>query len=104
MSLLGLAQKARRIIWGQEPVLAALRSGRARLVFLGRDAGPWTAKDIRVLCQRKGITIIDILSKRELGDAVGKSPRAVLVVTDEGFARGMTRLFPIGTTGNREQE
>ncbi|WP_179193713.1 ribosomal L7Ae/L30e/S12e/Gadd45 family protein, partial [Bacillus sp. S1-R5C1-FB] len=45
-SFLGLAHRARKIISGEELVLKAVRSGKAKLVLLSEDASVNTTKRI----------------------------------------------------------
>ncbi|HFM9816145.1 ribosomal L7Ae/L30e/S12e/Gadd45 family protein, partial [[Eubacterium] siraeum] len=46
-NLLGLAQRAGRIISGEELVVKAIQDGKAKLVFLAHDAGPNLTKKIQ---------------------------------------------------------
>ena len=39
-NFLGLAQRAGRIISGEELVVKAIQDGKAKMVFLAHDAGP----------------------------------------------------------------
>ena len=50
MSLLGLANRARKIISGEELVIKEVRKGRAKLVILSRDASENTSKKITDKC------------------------------------------------------
>ena len=46
-NLLGLAQRAGRIISGEELVVKAIQDQKAKLVFLAHDAGPNLTKKIQ---------------------------------------------------------
>ena len=50
MSLLGLANRARKLISGEELVVKEIRSGKAKLVFLSGDASANTEKKISDKC------------------------------------------------------
>ena len=50
MSLLGLANRARKIISGEEFVVKEIRSGKAKLVLLSADASANTTKKITDKC------------------------------------------------------
>ncbi|WP_124727542.1 YlxQ family RNA-binding protein [Staphylospora marina] len=92
MNMLGLAMRAGRLVTGEEAVLAAIRSGAAKLVWLSEDAAGNTKKRVTDKCNHYRVPLIQASDRHELGHAVGKSERVVVAVTDEGFARSLTKL------------
>ncbi|CTI27247.1 L7A family ribosomal protein [Streptococcus pneumoniae] len=91
-NLLGLAQRAGRIISGEELVVKAIQDGKAKLVFLAHDAGPNLTKKIQDKSYYYQVEIVTVFSTLELSIAVGKS-RKVLAVTDAGFTKKMRSLM-----------
>ncbi|ERL64498.1 hypothetical protein L248_0909 [Schleiferilactobacillus shenzhenensis LY-73] len=92
MNLIGLAQRASRIIAGEAQVLTAVRSTQAKLVFLAADAGEATAKRITDKCAFYQIPLTQALTSAEMTSALGR-PRKIVAVTDAGFARSMEALM-----------
>ena len=84
--MLGLAQKAGRIASGEVAAESAIRSGEARLVIAASDASAASRKHLLDMAAYRKIPALIWGGKDELGQAIGKSERAGLVVTDEGFA------------------
>jgi len=64
------------------------------MVLLAGDAGTATERYFRRLCREKGVPLWQAGTKEELGSAIGKSPRAVLAVTGESFARALQKNVP----------
>ena len=91
-NLLGLAQRAGRIISGEELVVKAIQDRKAKLVFLAHDAGPNLTKKIQDKSDYYQVEVITVFSTLELSIAVGK-PRKVLAVTDAGFTKKMRSLM-----------
>jgi ribosomal protein L7Ae-like RNA K-turn-binding protein len=87
MSLLGLAQKAGKIVSGDFAVQGAIKSGKARLLILATDASESTKKEYKYQAESRNIAIYCALSKEQLGGAIGKALRAAVVITDEGFTK-----------------
>jgi len=87
MSILGLAQKAGKIVSGDFAVQGALKSGKARLLIIASDASESTKKEYKYLASARNIEIHCVLSKEQLGGAIGKALRAAVVITDEGFIK-----------------
>jgi len=85
--LLGLANRARKIISGEELVLNDLKKNRVKLVIIANDASERTKKKMRDQCAHYQVRIVGAGDRFALGHAIGKEQRVVLGVTDEGFAR-----------------
>ena len=92
VNLLGLAQRAGRLISGEELVVDAIRKGQVKLVFLAQDAGPNLTKKITDKSKTYQVEVVTAFSTLELSIAVGKS-RKVLAVTDAGFTKKMRSIM-----------
>ncbi|MGT2846780.1 YlxQ-related RNA-binding protein [Streptococcus massiliensis] len=92
LNLLGLAQRAGRIISGEELVVKAIQEGKAQLVFLASDAATNLKKKITDKGQYYKVNVTTVFSTLELSAAIGKS-RKVLAVTDAGFTKKMRSLM-----------
>ncbi|MEY8701451.1 YlxQ-related RNA-binding protein [Streptococcus ferus] len=91
-NLLGLAQKAGKIISGEELTVKAIQSRQAKLIFLSQDAGPNLTKKITDKSNYYNIKVSTVFSTLELSAAIGRS-RKVLAVTDTGFSKKMRTLM-----------
>ena len=91
-NLLGLAQRAGKIISGEEMVVKAIQDRKVKLVFLAHDASPNLTKKIHDKSHYYQVEVITVFSTLELSIAVGKS-RKVLAVTDAGFTKKMRALM-----------
>ena len=84
---LGLAQKAGKVASGDFAVRSALKSGKAKLLIVAADAAPNSKKDMDYLAEVAGVEVIELLTRDELGFAIGKAKRTALVITDNNFAK-----------------
>lgn len=84
--LLGLANRARKVVSGQEPVLNEIRKRNAKLVIIATDASETTKKTIQDKCLHYHVYCVQMGDRDSLGQAIGKEQRVALAVTDEGFA------------------
>ena len=88
LGLLGLARKAGKLELGEEPVAAACRGRKARLVLLAADGAQNTAGKAERLAQAANARCVHTpFTKEELGGALGRQVCAVAALTDEGFAK-----------------
>ena len=85
MALLGLAKRAGKVYSGESQVEAMLKRKKGFLLIIAEDSpganakyGQW-AKDLNIPVLSGG-------TKEELGLAIGLSPRAIILISDRGFA------------------
>ena len=93
VSLLGLANRARKIISGEELSLKEIRNRKAKLVLLSKDASANTVKKITDKCRSYDVPFRMIESREVLGHAIGKEARVVVAILDGGFAKKMLTLL-----------
>ena len=84
-NLLGLAQRARKTVLGEEFALKSLSKNEYNLIFLASDAGQNIKSKILKKAKYYNVKVIDCLSTIELSKAIGKENRKVIVVSDKGF-------------------
>ena len=93
MSLLGLANRARKIISGEELTVKEIRNGKAKLVLLSLDASDNTAKKITDKCKTYQVPVKRVENRYILGQAIGKEARVVVGILDNGFAKKLLTLL-----------
>ena len=90
-SLLGLAQKAGKVKSGEFATEKSVKDGTAVLVLVAQDASDNTKKMFSNMCEFYEVTSFVFATKEQLGHAIGKEMRASLAITDEGFAKSLTK-------------
>ncbi|WP_062197897.1 YlxQ family RNA-binding protein [Massilibacterium senegalense] len=91
-SLLGLANRARKIVSGEELVVKEVQKKQAKLVLLSKDASANTTKKITDKCSYYRVPLRFIEDRYTLGQAIGKDARVVIAITDDGFAKKLNEL------------
>ena len=92
LNLLGLARRASRLTTGDQFVLSAILTGEAKLVFVASDASANTRKKFSDKSSYYQVPLVTMFSKMDLSQAIG-SDRAMIAVTDAGFAKKMQELL-----------
>jgi ribosomal protein L7Ae-like RNA K-turn-binding protein len=95
LKTLGLAVRARKVVSGQEWVIKEIKLKKVFLVFLATDAAINIEKKILDKCKSYKVPVIQVVTRRELGNAIGKDERVVIGITDPGFAE----LILVSTDG-----
>ncbi len=87
LHLLGLARKAGRIQVGEEPVGAACRARKAKLLLLADDAADNTVRRAEHFAQAGNTVCVRVpFTKEQMGGAVGRASCAMAALTDAGMA------------------
>ena len=85
LAMIGLAQKAGKIVSGEFATEKAVKTGKAALVIVAGDASENTKKMFTNMCAFYEVPVYIYSDKETLGHAIGKQFRASLAVVDEGF-------------------
>ena len=92
-SLIGLCQKAGRLVSGGDMVEEAICTGRAKLVIIALDAGETMAKRFRDKAAYYEVPVICFGTKEELGRSIGKELRSAVAMTDAGFSGSFIKKY-----------
>ena len=90
--LIGLAQRAGKVISGEELVIKAIQTGKAQFIFLANDAGVNLTKKTTDKSHYYNVEVSTVFSTLELSAAFGK-PRKVIAIADAGFSKKMRTLM-----------
>lgn len=93
LQMLGLAMRARKLVSGEDSVIQAVRSRKARLVLLASDASANTVKKVTDKCRFYAVPCYTVSDRYELGRAIGQEGRVVLAIVEENFADHIQRLL-----------
>ncbi|WP_416151823.1 YlxQ family RNA-binding protein [Salipaludibacillus sp. HK11] len=92
-SLLGLMQRARQLITGEELVVKAIQSKKAHLVIIASDASENTMKKMTDKCSYYNIPYVVLEDRFVIGQAIGKAERVTVAILDKGFANKFNSLI-----------
>ncbi|QJA09059.1 50S ribosomal protein L7ae [Romboutsia sp. CE17] len=92
-SYLGLATRAGKIVSGDDSTLLELKRGNVKVVIVAEDASNNTKKLFKDKSSYRNVPYAYFSTKLQLGFAIGKAPRAVIGVKDDGFANKIVELL-----------
>ena len=92
LSMIGLAKKAGRLEVGEEPVGAAARAKKARIILVASDAAPSSFRRAQSFAEAGSSILLTIpADKDRLGSCLGRTSVAMVAVTDIGFADAIVK-------------
>lgn len=86
ISNLGLAYKAKKVIWGEKAVLSNMKD--IKLIILASDAGDNITSKLTKKAYYYKLPILTLLSSEDIERAIGKKTICV-GITDKGFTEIM---------------
>ncbi len=89
LKLYGLALRARKAKVGVLNTQSAIAKGQAQCVLLAADAQEGTREEIRFLCDKHGVLLIELADKETIGKYAGKAETACAAIVDEHFTSGI---------------
>ncbi len=96
LRFLGLAAKAGKVISGFDQVESSIRKGTAKLLIISTDISKNTLSHLLDIGAKGDVTMTDAFSFStmfELGKAIGKPDRAIVAITDTGFADKLSAML-----------
>ncbi|GAY73115.1 L7Ae/L30e/S12e/Gadd45 family ribosomal protein [Lentilactobacillus kosonis] len=91
LNFLGLAQRARKTVSGQEILLKELRANNLKFLFIASDSGKDTFKKFTDKSNSYNVPTNNLLTSEELSNAVGVK-RSIIGISDSGMAKKMIQL------------
>ena len=92
-SFLGLAQRAGKLVSGDDSTMLDIKKSRVKLVIVAEDASNNTKKLFKDKTSFRNIACVTYSTKLQLGLAIGKAPRAVMGIKDVSFADKVLELI-----------
>ncbi|MBB4637891.1 L7Ae/L30e/S12e/Gadd45 family ribosomal protein [Longimicrobium terrae] len=90
--MLGLAARARKVVYGTDMARSAARDGTLAAALVAADASPTQSRKLVPLLEARGVPFAVCLSRAELGAAMGRGPVSAVGFTDPSFARRALEL------------
>ncbi len=91
LKTLGLAARAKKVVYGEELVLENVRKNRCYLILQARDCGSVSFKNVHDKAKYYNVDIIDTFTSEELSNAVGLENKKVIGILDEGFSKNLKK-------------
>lgn len=87
LSLLGFAQRAGKIVSGEQGVVIALRKYQVYYLIIAADSSENTQHKFQTLANNYQVPFHIIGTREQIGRAIGKAQRSVVGITDRQFSK-----------------
>lgn len=87
--LIGLAQRANRILSGSERLPESIKKGRGTHLVIADNSPDKVKERYAQAAKQAGVSIRIYGTKEELGQSMGKGIRSAVLITDKGFGEAI---------------
>jgi ribosomal protein L7Ae-like RNA K-turn-binding protein len=92
LDLLGLAARGRNVVSGTASVREGVREGKVFLVLSAGDVSETQLAKLLPLVRARSVPHFSVLTRAQLGGAIGRSPVGAVGITNSNLARGVREL------------
>ncbi len=104
LSMISISKKAGKCFGGAFLSDQYIKSGKAKLVILSKDAGKNNRNDIINACKYRKVQMLETeYTKEQLGHSLGKDKCVSIVITDENFKKALLNIINVKAI-NQETE
>lgn len=95
-NLLGLMQRAGKLITGEDLLIKNLKNKKIKLLVIAEDCGVNTKKKLVDKASFYGVEYIEFSNIENLSIAIGRDNRVAVGITDSGFTKRFKQLLEEG--------
>lgn len=92
-SIIGMANKANKIVSGEEILRKSIREKKVKLIIIAKDASDNTKKRFSNSASYYDIPYYTVLTKYDFSKSLGWKNRSVIGITDSNFANTLEKLI-----------
>lgn len=93
LGMLGISAKAGKVVCGTEATLDDIERKKVKIVIVANNASEKTKKNIKFVCDKKNIEILEFGSIDEISKAIGKNNKAIIGIKDKNLAEQIVKLI-----------
>ncbi len=93
LGLIGLAEKAGKLVCGTDATIQDIERHKVEIVIIATDSSDKTKKNIRYICEKNKIEVLEFGTIDELSNSIGKNNKAIIGIKSKDFADGVRKLI-----------
>ena len=95
-NLLGLMQRAGKLITGEDLIIKNLKNNKIKLLVIAEDCGMNTKKKLTDKANFYNVQCIEFSTIENISIAIGRDNRVAVGITDDGFIKKFKQLLEEG--------
>ncbi len=93
LGMLGISAKAGKIVCGTDATIQDIQRNKVSLVIVAENASEKTKKNIKYICDKNGVTILEFGNIDEISKTIGKSNKAIIGIKSKSLSNEIEKLI-----------
>ena len=93
LGMLGISAKAGKIVCGNDATIEDIEKHRVKLVIVAENASERTKKNIKNICDKSNVPILEFGDIDEISKTIGKSNKAIIGIKSKSLSEEIEKLI-----------
>lgn len=91
--MLGISAKAGKVVCGNDATIEDIERHKVKLVIVAEDASEKTKKNMRYVCEKNKIPILEFGNIDEISRTIGKTNKAIIGIKSKSLSEAIEKLI-----------
>lgn len=93
LGMLGISAKAGKIVCGTDATVEDIERHKVSLVIVAENASEKTKKNMKYICDKNGVTILEFGNIDEISKTIGKNNKAIIGIKSKSLSKEVEKLI-----------
>lgn len=93
LGMLGISAKAGKIVCGNDATIEDIERHKVKLVIVAEDASEKTKKNMKYVCDKNKVPILEFGKIEEISRTIGKSNKAIIGIKSKSLSEAIEKLI-----------
>lgn len=93
LGMLGISAKAGKIVCGTDATIEDIERHKVKLVIVAENASEKTKKNIKYICDKNDVTILEFGNIDEISKTIGKDNKAIIGIKSKSLSKEIEKLI-----------
>lgn len=93
LGMLGISAKAGKVVCGNDATLEDIERHKVKLVIVAENASEKTKKNMRYVCEKNKIPLLEFGNIDEISRTIGKNNKAIIGIKSKSLSEEIEKLI-----------
>lgn len=91
--MLGISAKAGKVVCGNDATIEDIERHKVKLVIVAEDASEKTKKNMKYVCEKNKVPILEFGNIDEISRTIGKTNKAIIGIKSKSLSEAIEKLI-----------
>lgn len=93
LGMLGISAKAGKVVCGNDATIEDIERHKVKLVIVAEDASEKTKKNMKYVCEKNKVSILEFGNIDEISRTIGKNNKAIIGIKSKSLSEAIEKLI-----------